>query len=188
MRFGARELVFLAVMLGLLASAYFLVFTKANAKRQALQLEIQKKQATLTDLESSTSGVGDVQAKIDELQKAITFFESKLPQEREIDKILKELWQIADANALQTKTIKTLRSVKTNNFSEQPIEMSLSGDFYGFYTFLQQLEKLPRLTRVMQMNLQKISSRDGEMEAHMTVSIFFEPDSSPAAGIRADAR
>ncbi len=178
MKFGIREIVFLLVMLALLASSYFLVFTKANAKRLALQADIDKKQSALSDLERSTDGVSDVKTRIDELQKAIAFFESKLPQEREIDKVLKELWQIADANSLQTRTIKTLRSVRTNNFSEQPIEMSLSGDFYGFYIFLQQLERLPRLTRVMEMNLQKISSREGAMEAKLTISIFFEPDTT----------
>jgi hypothetical protein len=39
-----------------------------------------------------------------------------------------------------------------------------------------QLEKLPRITRIGQMNLQKINGHDGEMQAQLTVSIFFEPD------------
>ena len=56
------------------------------------------------------------------------------------------------------------------------IELSLQGDFNGFYSFLLQLEKLQRITRVTQMNLQKINDRDGEMTAQMTLSIFFEPD------------
>ena len=54
--------------------------------------------------------------------------------------------------------------------------MSLSGDFNGFYSFLLQLEKLPRITRVTNMSLSKITDRDGEMNATMTLSIFFEPD------------
>jgi hypothetical protein len=31
------------------------------------------------------------------------------------------------------------------------------------------------------MNLQKINDRDGEMQASMTMSIFFEPDANAAA-------
>ena len=56
------------------------------------------------------------------------------------------------------------------------IQLSLAGDFNGFYAFLLQLEKLPRITRVSQMKLEKIDERDGEMQAQMTLSIFFEPD------------
>jgi hypothetical protein len=54
--------------------------------------------------------------------------------------------------------------------------MNISGDFNGFYSFLLQLEKLARITRVTQMNLQKIDEHDGQMQAQLTLSIFFEPD------------
>ncbi len=181
MKFGARELIFVAVMLGLLASSYFLVFNKANEKRVAVQAEIDRKQRALAELEQATSGTDDLKQKIDDLQKAISIVEDKLPQEREIDKVLKEVWQMAEANNLEQRTIKTLRSQRANNYNEQPIEMSLAGDFEGFYVYLQQLEKLPRLTRVTRMDLNKMNNREGAMEARLTLSIFFEPDTTTAA-------
>jgi Tfp pilus assembly protein PilO len=67
------------------------------------------------------------------------------------------------------------------NYSELPIQMSLSGDFNGFYSFLLQLEKLPRITRVTQMKLEKINDHDGEATANITLSIFFEPDQQMAS-------
>ena len=94
---------------------------------------------------------------------------------------------MADANSLQSKTVKSLKTERGQNYSEQSIQMSLSGDFNGFYSFLLQLEKLPRITRVTNMNLQKINDRDGEMQASMTMSIFFEPDANAAAAAAAAA-
>src|SRR5204862_4771263 len=116
------------------------------------------------------------------MQKVINFFEYKLSKEKEVEEMVKEVWQMAEANSLQTKAIKTAKSERGANYSEQPIQMSLSGDFNGFYSFLLQLEKLPRITRVTEMNLQKINDRDGEMQAQMTLSIFFEPDTGSVAG------
>ena len=176
MKFGIREVIFVVVMLGLLGSTNYFVFTKANKKKQDLLTDIRQKQTALSNLQAATAGIDDLNRKIEELQQAITFFESKLPQEKEVDKILKEVWQMAEANSLQTKTIKTLRTERGPNYSEQPIELSLQGDFNGYYSFLLQLEKLQRITRVTQMNLQKLNDRDGEMTATMTLSIFFEPD------------
>ena len=37
-------------------------------------------------------------------------------------------------------------------------------------------ENMPRITRVTHMNLSKIAERDGAMQAKLTLSIFFEPD------------
>jgi len=180
MKFGIRELILVCAMVGLLVCSYLFVFKKANAKVVDLKLKTETKTTELSTLDKATTGIEDLGRKIDELQKAITFFESKLPQEKEVDKILKEVWQMAEANSLQTKTIKTLRTERGPNYSEQPIELSLAGNFNGFYSFLLQLEKLQRITRVTQMDLQKINDRDGEMQARMTLSIFFEPATGPS--------
>jgi Tfp pilus assembly protein PilO len=176
MKFGIREIIFVLVMLGLLGSTNYFVFSKSNKRKAERLADIRTRQTALGNLQQATAGIDDLNRKIDELQKAITFFEGKLPQEKEVDKILKEVWQMAEANSLQTRSIKTLKVERGANYSEQPIMMTLSGDFNGFYAFLLQLEKLPRITRVTEMNLQKINDRDGEMQAGMKLSIFFEPD------------
>lgn len=181
MKLGIREVIFLAVMVGLLVATWFFVFKKANERREQKLAQIRQMDNALANLRAATAGIEDMGRKIEELQKAIDFFESKLPQEKEIDKILKEVWQIAERNSLQTRTVKTLRSLRSGGYSEQPITMSLAGDFNGFYAFLLQLEKLPRITRITEMDLQKINDRDGEMTAQMTLSIFFEPDTRASA-------
>ena|SRR5438552_2421949 len=181
MKFGLRELIFFKLMVGLLLASYFFVFAKATTKKRDLLADIHAKQAELSNLKQATVGIDDLGHKIDELKKAITFFESKLPQEKEVDKILREVWQLAGANQLQTRTVKPAKTERSASYSEQPIEMSLAGDFTGFYSFLLQLEKLPRITRLSRMNLQKISDRDGHMTAQLTLSIFFEPDGAAAS-------
>ena len=181
MKFGMRELLFFVVLLGFLGSTHYFVFAPANKKREAIRAEIIRKQQAMSNLRQSTKGIDDLNKKIGELQKAIAFFESKLPQEKEFDKILKEVSQMAETNSLQTKTVRTLKQERSSNYSEQPIQMTLSGNFNGFYLFLQQLEKLPRITRITSMSLQKIADRDGDMQATMTLSIFFEPDGGAAA-------
>jgi type IV pilus assembly protein PilO len=180
MRFGARELIFLAVMIGLLGSSYFFVFARANSTRLIKEQELAAKQKSLMELSQSTAGIEDLKGRIVELQRAIEYFDSKLPQERDFDSILRELSELAQRNSLATKTVRTLKSVRDAAYSEQPIQMSMTGSFEGFYQFLLELEKLPRITRVTQMNLQKINDREGQMTATLTVSIFFEPDPSAA--------
>jgi type IV pilus assembly protein PilO len=191
MRLRLREILFFSAMFALLGCAYFLVFTKADQKRTALLAEIAAKQKALNDVQQSTSGIADLGKKIAELQKAIEFFESKLPQEKEIDVILAETTRKAEENALQIRTVKTLKTEKNAGYAEMPIDMTLVGDFDNYYQFLLELEKLPRLTRVSKMKLDKIDDQDGQMVAQMQISIFFEPEGgrtpAPAAPVKAVA-
>jgi Tfp pilus assembly protein PilO len=180
MRFGIRELIFVSLMIALLISTWVFVFRKASTRRQQKLAEIEAWDKQLSNLRTASSGIDDMGRKITELQKAIDFFASKLPAAKEMDKVLTEVSQMADANSLQSKTVKSLKTERGRNYSEQSIQMNLSGDFNGFYSFLLQLEKLPRITKVTNMNLQKINDRDGEMTASLTMSIFFEPDTGLA--------
>ena len=83
---------------------------------------------------------------------------------------------MAEQNKLSTRTIRTMKSQRGAAYSEQPIEMNLSGDFAGFYEFMLQLERLPRLTRVLNLTLDKMNGQEGSMEAKVMLSIFFEPE------------
>jgi type IV pilus assembly protein PilO len=180
MKLGIRELVFFALMVGLLCAAYF-ILDKKSKKREEKLASVQTMQQSLTNLRLSMSGIDDQDRKISELHQAIAFFESKLPQEKEMDVILADVSRKVEENGLTLRTVKTLKTERGPNYSELPIQMNISGDFNGFYELMLQLEKMDRITRVSQMKLEKIDERDGEMQAQLTLSIFFEPDTSNIA-------
>jgi type IV pilus assembly protein PilO len=170
------------VLLGTGAAFYFLWVAPTNRRDVELTREMESRQRALADLERSTAGIDDVNRKIKDLQEAIQFFESKLPQEKEVETVLEQVWKMAETNSLKAKTIRSGKTERTANYSEQQVEISLSGDFNGFYLFMQSLERLPRLTRVEDMSLTKVSDREGEMQAKLTLSIFFEPtNTTPTA-------
>lgn len=175
MKFHSREIVFFCIMVAMLGGSWLLVFSKANAKRQAYLADTQKKQKMLNDLHTATIGVDDINAKTEQLSKAIVFFQQKLPAEKDIDGILQEVWELAKTNDLESRAVKPDKSEHGPNYSEQSIQMTLSGNFKGFYSFLLELENLPRITRITQMKLTKLNERDGEATAQIQLSIFFEP-------------
>lgn len=181
MKFGIREIIFVALMLALLAGTYIFVFSKTTAKRDAMRKDITEWDKMLNDFHNSTAGIDDMNAKIDELSKAIEFFGQKLPKEKDVGEMLPQFWDMAKTNSLQSRTVKPDKPEVGPSYCELPIQMSLSGDFNGFYSFLLQLEKLPRITRVTQMKLEKINEHDGEATAQITLSIFFEPDQQGVA-------
>ena len=88
MKFGFRELLMVTVMLGLCAGTWFMILAPNDARRADMLKQKETKQKALVNLRESTAGIDDLGHKIDELQKAIAFFENKLPQEKEMDKIL----------------------------------------------------------------------------------------------------
>jgi type IV pilus assembly protein PilO len=175
MRFGFREIIFVNLMLALLAASWWFGFKKVNERKEQLRAEMTIKQKELSDLDEATADVADLQKQIEDLQRAIDFFEGKLPREKEVNDLLREVSKAAEGANLEIRQFEPMMTVRGSHYSELPVRIVLAGGFEGFYLYMLELEKLARITRVTDMKLKKMQERNGAMEAEMTLSIFFEP-------------
>jgi Tfp pilus assembly protein PilO len=180
MKPGPREISFALLLMAIPLGAWHFVFRPQNARDLELRQQIQVKQEKLRAVNQATAIVGDLQKEIASLSGAIDLFQSKLPSDKEIDKVLQELWKIAEVNQLVTKSVRTLPRNNDNmliggtQHAEQPISMQLEGDFGGFYRFLQALESQPRIMRIRNLVLNRSPKTEGGVQASLVMSIFFE--------------
>jgi Tfp pilus assembly protein PilO len=168
-------LCFVALAIALPAGAYFGVIRPTEKRRLDLQTDIAAKRENVATLHQSMGCVLDCTTKVETLRTAVAEFEARLPADGQMDKVLEDIWHLAQANSLQTRTVKTPAMQRTAGYSEQTMELSLAGDFAGFYQFLLQLEDSKRAMRIKKMHLSRLGGRDGEMQADVTLSVYFEP-------------
>ena len=178
MRFGLRELIFLLVLLAMPGAAYFFVFQPKNQLQQDARAEIVAKKAKLADLDKATEQFINLDEEIVRLTTAIGMIEQKLPDDRETYVVVNRVADLARSFDLQVETIKPDKVVSAGPYaSELPIRMEIKGGFEGFYSFLLQVERMPRITQMPLMTLERSDDKtdpQGTMNAKMTLSIFFE--------------
>ena len=182
MRMGPREIIFLVVLLVVPVASYFYVFKPRNQEIKQAQVEVENKQAKLDKLREVTGQIEDLGMAIDHGRAAINLVEAKLPSARDVEVMLEDVWKHAAESRLNVKSVKSEKSVPLAGYMEQPLRVSMAGEFKGFYDFLIALENLPRITRIHEMTLDQTpsrgSGRDSErqvMKADFVLSIYFEP-------------
>jgi type IV pilus assembly protein PilO len=171
---GLRKFVFFILLLGVAVVAYKYMIKPANKNMEDYRVRVEAKAARLAELEKTTAAAEDLSKQLAQLQDAIKFFESKLPPTVEIDKVLGDVTLIAQKQGLRPKTIRTLGKKDNSGYVEQPLKMELIGNFNSFYTFLLELEKLPRIMKIRELKLEKQKESEGQIAATFTVSIFFQ--------------
>jgi len=181
MQFGPRTLIFVVLLMALPIAAYVWILKPRDAKVAEARQQIRDKQEKLTALKEAGVSINELPAEIEKLRKAIAFFESKLPEEKEMDKVLREVWQIAEKNGLSTKSVRSAKAIPSAEYSEQPIRMVIVGPFGGFYNFLRSVEELPRITRISDMTLEKDQKNEGQMTADFVLTIYFDRGSHDKA-------
>ncbi|MDX9911493.1 MAG: type 4a pilus biogenesis protein PilO [Phycisphaerales bacterium] len=176
MRFGPRELLLLLVIVAIPVASWFLVFNPQNKRITEKKAEIEHKRELLERLRAETSRNSDLERANAETAATIRTIEARLPTNKEVDRIVRQVSTLAVDSGLQSPGLKSAKPVNAALYMEQPLEMKTSGEFEGFYGFLIDLERLPRITRIPDMKLERDSKGDGQMKCEFTLSIYFQDE------------
>jgi len=183
MRFGIREIIFLLVLLAVPVASFIYVFKPRNAQISQAKLEVSDKENRLNQLREMTSKLEDIGREIERGRESIEVIEAKLPSQQDVEVVLEQAWQLAKANQLAVRSVKSQKIVEAATYRELPLRIVMEGSFDGFYQFMLELENIPRITRIHDMKLLRLtgtqtpggeSIQPGSMRAEFTLSIYFE--------------
>ncbi|MFU8829320.1 MAG: type 4a pilus biogenesis protein PilO [Phycisphaerales bacterium] len=186
MNFGIRELIFVAVLLAMPISSYWFVFKPRNEQIAQARKEIEHKELLLQKLQAATDQSADLARENEAILKEIEHVQSRLPSDKEVDVILRQVSELATQNNLKLDRVRAVRAISSASYMEQPLEMNISGNFDNFYNFLLELEQLKRITRLPKLKLKAAREQNGQMEAEFTLSIYFEPATGSVASARSN--
>ena len=181
MKLGIRGLLILLIVVGMPVASYFLVFKPQNKAIATARMEAEEKTKLLRKLQEETARNADLAKTNDELQHTVKVIEARLPSGKEIDGLVRQVSDLAVAAGLQPPAIKSAKPVPAALYMEQPIEMEVLGSFVGFFTFVAQIEKLPRITRIHDLKITGLGRDETELKAEFTLSIYFQDDKQIAA-------
>jgi type IV pilus assembly protein PilO len=170
---GIRHLIFFALIIAMAYISWAYMIKPANAALTQERAAAEQKRAKLAELERAKTTASDLNEQLKKVEDAIQVFESKLPPKSEIHTVLENVTLIAQKNGLTPKTISAMKPSVKNGYIEQPLKMELDGDFNSYYTFLLELERLDRITKIRELSLKKKSQYEGQTEATFVMSIFF---------------
>lgn len=183
MKFGLREVLLLVVLLAMPVCAWWFVFRPVNKEINQAKSEIAQKERMLEKLSVATKQSADLAKANQEVATAIGLIESRLPSGKEVDKILEQVANLARQSRLEIPRVKAQKPVAASKFMEQPLDMTINGDFDDFYAFLLKVEQLDRITRILNLKLARQDKANGAMEATFTLSIYFQPETETRAPV-----
>ncbi len=176
MKFGIREFVLLLILVAVPLASWQFVFRPQNRVIAQAKGEIAHKREMLSKLQQATAQAADLEQANRDIAESIEAIEARLPTNKEIADILRQVSDLAVEAGLEAPVMKAEKPVKAAMYMEQPLEMKIQGDFHGFYDFLLSLEKLPRITKIPDFQIKRSDRTDGYMEAEFTLSIYFQED------------
>ncbi len=168
-------MLFFMLLLVMPVAAWWYMFKPLEQHKRDVQAHTAEQRQKLADLRNMTAESPNIADDIVKLKSAIAYLEGKLPVEKEMDKVLKEVWQLQQKSGLNTKSVHMLKVIQGGNYNELPIRIVIQGPMKnGFYKFLSDVERLPRLTKVKEMKIDADDKIPGQVTVDMVLTIYFE--------------
>jgi len=157
-----------------------------------MQTQITQRQATLRALEdeliqkqSIANNLAQFKHEKEILERRLAQALTELPNEANIDDLIRSLSEIATKSGLTLNTIDPQAEQRASFYASIPIVMSVSGNYHEIGVFLDSLCKLARIVNVtnIKMSGAKMINEKLVVNASYVATTFrFLPEAAPAAG------
>ncbi len=141
------------IILGLF---YFVYYKPKNEELKSIRDERIKVEAEVVHLRQKKDELDKIEAELEQLKVTLKKLEAIIPQKEEISNILKNMQQLAyDTRLNITKFIQKPEIVK-EFYSEQPIEVAITGEYHNLAIFFDRLNTFQRLFNIEDFSIKAL--------------------------------
>jgi type IV pilus assembly protein PilO len=142
---------------GVLAVYLYLLMWPLWEQKGKLEGEYQKLQADLAQKRSIAANRVKLEAEIKELEKQLAAALVKLPEEKDIPKLLTQVNTLGQQSGLEFQLFRPGTPARKGFYAEVPIEIRVEGQYHSLGGFLDRVSKLERIVNVADLRITPLS-------------------------------
>jgi type IV pilus assembly protein PilO len=172
--------VMVIVILG--ALGYFLLISGSRAERDTLLQESDVRRAEVLKARADEANLRPFRAQAEALRKRLETAKERLPSEREIPQVYRQVSDLAARSGLGVSLFQPKPAEDRDVLSEVPIAVTAECTYHQLGAFLERVGKMPRIVSLGDFRLIGIDRPTGTIRAEMTLATYtFRPEGAPPA-------
>jgi type IV pilus assembly protein PilO len=165
-----------------------LVISPKIGERSQLQQEDEKLRAEVRQASADEANLRPFRAQAEALRKRLQAAKERLPSEKEMPRLYRQLTDIASESGLHLAIFAPKAPVDREDVAEVPIMMTCEGSYHQLGAFFSRMSRLPRIVDLGDFRLVGIDRPTGTVRAELGLGTFiFRPEGAPQAKAGAPA-
>jgi len=176
-----QKLIFGAMVLVIVgALGYFFLISGSRAERDALLEENDVRRAEVLKAKADEANLRPFRALAEALRKRLDTAKERLPSEREIPQVYRQVSDLATQSGLGVSLFQPKPAEDRDVLSEVPIVVTAESTYHQLGAFLERVGKMPRIVSLGDFRLVGIDRPTGTVRAEMTLATYtFRPEGAP---------
>lgn len=144
---------------GLVVAYVYLLMMPLWAEKGKLEGDLQKLQADLDQKRIIAANRPKLEEEIKVLEKQLEVALVKLPEEKEIPKLLTQVNTLGLQSGLEFQLFRPAAPVKKGFYAEVPIDIRVQGEYHTLGAFLDRVSKLERIVNVADLRISPLAAQ-----------------------------
>jgi type IV pilus assembly protein PilO len=162
------------------ALGYFLPISGARAERDTLLAENEVRRAEVLKAKADEANLRPFRALAEALRKRLEVAKERLPSEREIPQVYRQVSDLAARSGLGVSLFQPKPAEDRDVLSEVPITVTAECTYHQMGAFLERVGKMPRIVSLGEFRLIGIDRPTGTLRAEMILATYtFRPEGAP---------
>ena len=176
-----QKLIFCVMLLVIVgALGYFLLISGSRADRDALLEENEVRRAEVLKAKADEANLRPFRARAELLRKQLEQAKERLPSEREIPQVYRQVSDLATQSGLGVSLFQPKPAEERDVLSEVPIAVTAECTYHQLGAFLERVGKMPRIVSLGEFRLIGIDKPTGTVRAEMTLATYtFKAEGAP---------
>jgi type IV pilus assembly protein PilO len=176
-----QKLIFGAMVLVIVgALGYFFLISGARAERDTLLEENEVRRAEVLKAKADEANLRPFRALAEALRKRLDTAKERLPSEREIPQVYRQVSDLATQSGLGVSLFQPKAAEDRDVLSEVPISVTAECTYHQLGAFLERVGKMPRIVSLGDFRVIGIDRPTGTLRAEMTLATYtFRPEGAP---------
>ena len=172
--FGSMVLVIVGAL------GYFFLISGARTDRDVLFQENEVRRAEVLKAKADEANLRPFRAMAEALRKRLDAAKERLPQEREIPGVYRQVSDLAIQSGLGVALFQPKPSEDRDVLTEVPIAVTAEGTYHQMGAFLQRVGQMPRIVSLGEFRMLGIDRAPGTVRAELTLATYvFRPEGAP---------
>lgn len=162
------------------ALGYFFLISGARADRDVLFQENEVRRAELLKAKADEANLRPFRAMAEALRKRLDLAKERLPQEREIPQVYRQVSDLASQSGLDVALFQPKPPEDRDVLTEVPIAVTAEGSYHQMGAFLQRMGQMSRIVSLGDFRLLGIDRGSSTVRAELTLATYvFRPEGAP---------
>ncbi|MFI5339962.1 MAG: type 4a pilus biogenesis protein PilO [Candidatus Methylomirabilales bacterium] len=154
-----RYLLLGVIGVGIVAAYVYLLMLPLWESKGTLEMDLQKLQADLDQKRMIAANRPKLEEEIKALEKQLDAALVKLPEEKDIPKLLTQVNTLGLQSGLEFQLFRPAAPVKKGFYAEVPIDIRVEGEYHTLGAFLDRVSKLERIVNVADLRINPLSAQ-----------------------------